>query len=444
MFKTEAFNQFLFKRIDNAPLVVFRIIFGFLLFMEATGAIFTGWVKRTLVDPDFTFSFIGFEWLQPLPGYGMYFYYAIMGLSGLMVMIGFKYRWSLGLYSLLWTGTYLMQKSSYNNHYYLLIIICLIMLLLPAHRYASIDSRQNKSLRALSMPAWCSWIIIIQLWIVYTYASVAKLYPDWLDTTVPQQLMSWRKHYFLIGDFLQLKWVHYAITYFGIFYDLLIVPLLLWKPTRKVAFIASIFFHIFNSIVFQIGIFPYLSLAFILFFFEPDRIRKIFLRKKPEMDSSEIHVPRLKNVFIAIAGLHFVVQILLPLRHWTIKDDVLWTEEGHRMSWRMMLRTKGGYIRFKVVDKKSGAVIQYIRPKDSLSKKQSRIIATKPDVIWQYVQRLKKQYQAKGEDVSIYALGKISVNGSPYKTLINPNIDLAAEKWNPYQHHDWIMDSKKE
>ncbi|WP_316930169.1 HTTM domain-containing protein [Leeuwenhoekiella sp. MAR_2009_132] len=36
------------------------------------------------------------------------------------------------------------------------------------------------------------------------------------------------------------------------------------------------------------------------------------------------------------------MQLELPLRHWIIKDDVLWTEEGHRLSWRMMLRSKGG------------------------------------------------------------------------------------------------------
>ena len=64
-------NEFLFKRIDNSPLIVFRIIFGLLCFLESVGAIFTGWIKRTLVDPEFTFNFIGLDFLQPLPGNGM-------------------------------------------------------------------------------------------------------------------------------------------------------------------------------------------------------------------------------------------------------------------------------------------------------------------------------------------------------------------------------------
>ena len=70
-------NKFLFKQIDNSSLIIFRIIFGLLIFLESVGAIFTGWIKRTLIDPEFTFTVIGFEWLQPLPGNGMYFYYLL-------------------------------------------------------------------------------------------------------------------------------------------------------------------------------------------------------------------------------------------------------------------------------------------------------------------------------------------------------------------------------
>ncbi|NAS31972.1 HTTM domain-containing protein [Flavobacteriaceae bacterium R38] len=443
MFKKEVIDQFLFKQIDNAPLIVFRIIFGLLLFLESVGAIFTGWIKRTLIEPDFTFSFIGFEWLQPLPGNWMYAYYTLMGVFGLLVMLGYKYKWSLGFFTVMWTGVYLMQKSSYNNHYYLLIIICLLMLLVPAHKYASIDVKRNPKIQSLSMPNWCSWIIILQLWIVYTYASVAKLYPDWIDTTVVENLMSARKGYPIIGDFLQLKWVHYLITYVGIFYDLLIVPLLLWKPTRKIAFAASIIFHIFNSIVLQIGIFPYMSLAFTLFFFEPDYIRRLFLKKKPELQVSSIHIPSYRKAFVILGSVYFIIQIALPLRHWLIKDDVLWTEEGHRMSWRMMLRSKSGYIRFKVVDKNTDAV-EIVNPKKYLSRKQSRIIGTKPDVIWQFVQRLKKEYASQGKEVAIYGMGKIKVNNGPYKTLIDPNVDLSMEEWSHFKHHSWILPSEKE
>ena len=61
-------NKLLFKQIDNSALIVFRWIFGLLITLEAWGAIFTGWIKRTLIEPQQTFNFIGLDFLQPFPG----------------------------------------------------------------------------------------------------------------------------------------------------------------------------------------------------------------------------------------------------------------------------------------------------------------------------------------------------------------------------------------
>jgi vitamin K-dependent gamma-carboxylase len=45
-----------------------------------------------------------------------------------------------------------------------------------------------------------------------------------------------------------------------------------------------------------------------------------------------------------------VIQLILRIRHHFIKGSELVTEEGHRLSLRMILREKSGYIRFKIVD----------------------------------------------------------------------------------------------
>ena len=166
---------FLFKKIDNAQLVVFRVFYGLLVCAEAFGALATGWVRRTFVEPKFTFSFIGFEWLQPLPGNGMYVYFAIMGVLGILITLGYKYRFSAFAFAFMWSGVYLMQKTSYNNHYYLLMLLAFIMAMLPANRDISLDSRLNPGFRSHSMFNYIRWIIILQLFIVYTYAAVAKL-----------------------------------------------------------------------------------------------------------------------------------------------------------------------------------------------------------------------------------------------------------------------------
>ena len=282
----------LLQPIDIALLIVFRIFLGFLLFAETFGAICTGWVTNVMIKPAFTFSHIGFERLQPLPGNGMYFYFLIMSLLGLGVMAGYKYRWSLGSFTILWAGAYLMQKESYNNHYYLLLLVCFIMLFLPANRYCSIDAKAKPEIRQAVMPQWCSWVMILQITIVYVFAVVSKLYPQWFDGTFIRLLLG-RDHHpaFLKGLFSQ-SWFHLFISWSGIFFDLLIVPMLLWKKTRNLAFLSSLIFHLFNAVVLQIGIFPFFALSFVVFFYPPESIRKLFFKKKPAIENTTISIPK--------------------------------------------------------------------------------------------------------------------------------------------------------
>ena len=434
-------NKFLFKHIDNSALIVFRIIFGLLCFLESVGAILTGWVKKTMIDPEFTFTFIGFEWLQPLPGDWMYVYYFIMGCFGLLIMLGYKYRLSAFMFFVMWTITYLMQKSSYNNHYYLLVLLSGLMIFLPANRYLSVDAKLKPNIKSLSMPQWCSYILILQMFIVYTYGAIAKIYPDWLDLTFMEILLKGKQHYYLIGDLLQNKNLHYFLAYGGILFDGLVIPLLLFKPTRNFALFASFFFHIFNSIVFQIGIFPYLSLAFILFFYPTKTIQSIFLKRKPFYDKNEIKVPKYKGVLFYSLIVFFAMQIALPIRHWFIEDNVLWTEEGHRMSWRMMLRSKTGKSRFYVVDNESDKKT-LVKLHEYLTPKQRQKVYSKPDFIWQFAQYLKNEYSKNGLNISVFVECYISVNGRPLTKLIDPEIDLANVKWQPFKHAPWLLPSK--
>ena len=433
-------NKFLFKQIDNTGLVLFRVLFGLLISIEAFGAIATGWVKRVLVDPEFTFNFIGFDFLQNFQGDGMYLYFVIMGTFGLMVMLGYKYRYSMFFFALLWSGVYLMQKTSYNNHYYLMMLLSWMMVFLPANRWFSLDAKFNPSIKSPSMPNWAKWLVITQVFIVFTYASVAKWYPDWLDGTAPGLLLKSKKDYWLIGGFLQQTWVHYTIAYFGIFFDLLIIPMLLWKRTRLIGFYFSLFFHLFNSIVFQVGIFPYMSISFAFFFFSSETLQKRFLPKKELYKDDEIRIPKYNNILIGIFTFYFIFQIGLPLRHWTIKDDVLWTEEGHRLSWRMMLRVKSATLKVWVFDKATGEKVRYNYNK-ILSKKQGRTVKSKPDLLWQLAQKIKVLEGEKGKDVSVFMDVDVSVNGGPFFPFVNPDIDIAATKWDPFSHTTWILAS---
>jgi hypothetical protein len=430
-------DKWLFTQVDNSALVLFRMIFGFLLAVEAFGSIGMGAVRRLFIEPQTTFTFIGFEFLEPLPGNWMYNVYVLLGVAGLMIMIGYKYRIAITFYAITWTYVYLLQKSSYNNHCYLIMLLNYLMIFLPAHKSASIDAWRDPQLRKEHMARWIYYFIIAFLFIIYAYASIAKFYPDWLDGSFPKYLMAGRGRDF---DILQHEWAHTAILYFGLFFDLLIIPFLLWKPTRWSAVIASVFFHIFNSVVFQIGIFPYLALSFLLFFFTTQTVHKRLIWKKAYYKAGEILVPAHKKFIVFSTTTFLLVMLLLPLRHWIIADDVLWTEEGHRLSWRMMLRSRSGDTQFYVVDKET-QIRTRIRLSEYLSSKQQSSVQSKPDFIWQFAQKLKKSYADQGKDIQVFVDSKVSINGRKYSQFIDPQVDLAAVEWNHFEHHDWIMPS---
>lgn len=213
--------------------------------------------------------------------------------------------------------------------------------------------------------------------------------------------------------------------------------------TRKIAVGLSLFFHLFNSVTLGIGVFPYFALSFSVFFFPPEDIRKVFFPKKPMLEENTlVSFDGYRKLFFGVFIPYIVVQILLPLRHWVIPHDVLWTEEGHRLSWRMMLRSRTGYTSFRVVNHQNNETF-YFDKNLLLTEKQQRGLVS-PDMIWQMAQFIKEYYKNQGIDVSVYADSFVSINGKPNKILIDPAVDLANEKWSWCCNHSWILEANKE
>lgn len=426
--------------ISSAPLAIFRVAFGFLLFAEGIGAILTGWVKNAFITPNFTFSFIPFyPWLQPLPGEGMIYYYLIMGLLGMLVMLGLFYRPAIVGYFVLWTLAYWMQKTNYNNHYYLLVILTGIAVFLPVNTYFSLDVVRGAVAKRNFVPRWTSLLLIGLLWIVYTYAALAKIQPDWLAAKPIKIWFSYKADTFLVGPLLVTDWFPYVVAYGGIIFDGLFIPAISWRKTRKAALVAAFFFHLFNSLVFQIGIFPYLMLFMSVFFFDSLDVRRFFFRDKSTLPA--FTPPPARKLLVLLLAAFFAVMLYLPVRHYWYPGDVNWTEEGHRMSWRMMLRTKTGRASFTVVTPDGRVTVH--SPLSDLTPKQAHAMSTRPDMIWQYAQHLKNHYLDKG-DVAVYADVWASLNGRPYQQLIDPKVNLAEEPWNYFESHDWIVPFQEE
>ena len=441
----QRFLKKFFQLIDNSPLVVFRILFSCLLFYHVTTYLLNGSVYKNFIEPAFTFTYIGFEFLQPLQGNGMYFYFGAMAFLALLIMLGAWYRFAMIGFAILWTGQYLMQKSGYNNHYYLLLLLCWLMVLVPANGCYSIDAKRKPLTKTHTCPQWAIWIFAAQVAIVYFFAAINKLNAEWFSGKFLSIQFSRLSMHHIYGVVFRQEWFPVFIAYTGFFFDLLIVPLLLWKRSRNFAFVLACLFHLFNSFSFRIGIFPYLSIALCIFFFEPEKIRSIFLKNKPTVQ--DIHNQSGGNTWkrkLLVASLccYFFLQLIVPTRSWFFPGNTYWTEEGYRMSWRMMMRSKSGSIHFKVIDPASGKVWT-IDPKDSFSPIHIMWIAISPDITWQYAQRLKKEFIKKGiTNVQVYAIGLVSLNRSIPAPLVDSTVDLAAIKWQPFKHSSWITTHK--
>jgi hypothetical protein len=332
-----------------------------------------------------------------------------------------------------------MQTVSYNNHYYLILLLALLLLAMPAHAWLALDARRTPALRDVSCPRWCIVALMAQFALVYSFAAIAKLDGDWLAA---KPFGVWfEDEPRALAPLLDERWLQHTLAWGGLAFDATIVPLLLWSRTRALALALAAAFHLTNSYIFRIGVFPYLALGACVLFFPGETLRRRFLRRKPPAPppvAPERLSSRQRAVALALAAW-FALQVALPLRHHLYPGDVSWTEEGHRMSWRMMLRSKTGTISFQVTHPASGQRWT-VRPDRFLTPKQAARVAVRPELAWQFAQFLEQLYAAEGfAPVEVRARSLVSLNGRPPQSLVDPDVDLAAEEWSLLWPTAWIM-----
>lgn len=411
------------------------------------------------------FTYYGFAWVQPLPGWGMYVLWAIMGVLSIHIMLGWRYRISAILFAIGTIYTFLIDSADYLNHGYLMCLLSVMMIFFPANRAWSLDAKRNPSIQTDTIPYWPVFLLQFQMAVVYFYGGLAKLNPDWLQAQPIKTWLAGKWNYFLIGDIITQEWFAYFISYGGLAFDLCIVPLLVFKRTRVLALVAVIFFHITNKILFDIGVFPILSIALTLMFFSPSWSRPYleqwFAKNKAKLlKPASKDTPYLKTSTsskgdfkslgstasnkktpqwaLGIIVLYCLLQLLIPLRHHLYPNNVAWTEQGHRFSWRMMLRHKSAIAHFKGTNTKTGETWT-IHANNYLNSKQERKMKVHPDMIIQYAHYLKEEYQKNGmEDILITANIAVGLNGRPKKPFVKTTKNLAAITYNPFKTIDWL------
>ena len=432
---------------NSAPLVVFRLFFGIMMLASIIRFWANGWIEELYIVPKFFFSYDGFSWIQPLGNF-TYVLFFICGLTALCIAFGFKYRLAIILFFLSFTYIELMDKSTYLNHYYFISVLSFFMIFLPANATFSLDAFINKK-RYVQIPKWTIDGIKLLLGIVYFYAGLTKLNSDWLLRAMPLKIWLPSKYDlpFLGETFMQQEWFHYAMSWSGMFYDLSIPFLLLYKRTRIFAFVVVVFFHVFTRVLFPIGMFPFIMIISTLIFFDANFHQKIINAVQTIYSSVKIKTIVVKNytfsatrkrIIYPVLGVFLLFQILIPFRSLVYPGELFWTEEGYRFSWRVMLMEKAGYTNFKIVDLKKGTFFM-VDNSDFLTAFQEKQMSHQPDFILEYAHFLGDHFAQQGhKNIGVFTESYVALNGRLSSVFIDPKVDLYQQK-ESFKHKDWIV-----
>ena len=438
-------QQRLFAPVDITWLVFFRIAFGVTMLVEVCRFFQHGWISRNYSPEDFHFTYYGFEWVRPWPGVGMEIHFAVLGVAAACVAAGFCYRVAAAVFCVGFTYVFLLEETRYLNHFYLICLVSLLMIFLPANRALAVDSCLRPGLRSHRTPAWTLWLMRAQIGIPYFFGGIAKLNGDWLHGEPMRMWLAKRAHYPVIGPHVGEEWLVYFFVLGGLLLDLLVVPALLWRRTRLVAYASVVAFHLMNATLFRIGIFPWLMLAATLIFFPPETLRCwLPLLKEGTQgdavagDAERTPTVRRQRVTLALLGCYLAVQVLAPLRHFLYPGNVHWTEEGHRFSWHMKLRSKDGQAHFEVYDPVHHE-LWIVDPEADLRPEVVAKMVTHPDMILQYSHHLAEQKRREGrEAIQVRARVMASLNGRVPQVFINPMTDLAQVR-RTLGHCEWVL-----
>jgi hypothetical protein len=444
------------RQVHIAPLVVFRMVFGLTMFGAVIRFWSNGWIKSLYIDPTYYFPYLGFEWIKPVGDPGMYIVFALMGIAALFVALGLFFRISAFTFFLLFTYVELIDKTPYLNHYYFICVVSFLLFLLPAHRFFSLDVKLGLVKPVTHVPRWVPGTIKLQLGLVYFFAGVAKMHPDWLLHAQPLKIwLPARADMPVIGPLLAHEWVAYLFSWVGLIFDLTIPFVLLNNKWRPTGYFFVVVFHVLTYMLFYIGMFPFVMIGCTLIFFSPafhikviTTIARIF--HKPAFRGSNSALNTVKPSYKIIRSflvVYFIFQLLIPMRYLLYPGNLFWTEQGFRFSWRVMLMEKSGTCTFYVCDKSRNEAIE-INNREYLTAFQEKMMSTQPDMIVQFAHHLHDVYKdsvivVHGQlfafkDPKVYVDSYVTLNGRGNQRFIDPKVNLAMEPQS-LKNKTWIM-----
>ncbi|XP_038210572.1 vitamin K-dependent gamma-carboxylase [Zerene cesonia] len=269
--------NYLYTPKDSSSLAITRILFGICMLLdipdERGGAVMpTRWGDPKTCH----FPLLPFVTAVSLPY--MALVYSVLWLGALGITLGYKFRLSSWAFTICYWYLFLIEKSFWNNHSYLFGLVSLLLSCTEAGNYWSIDVFLKPSLKRTTVPYWNYFVLKYQFFILYFVAGLKKGTAEWLTGySVPNLSEHWVFSPFKL--FLTGPQINYLIVHWFIFvFDLTIAFWMMWSKTRHIAMVFCALFHLMNSRLFAIGMFPWVCLATMPLYY-PFDWPKILLRR---------------------------------------------------------------------------------------------------------------------------------------------------------------------
>jgi hypothetical protein len=445
----------LFEPIDIASIAFFRICLGLLLLHDMYRFHAFGAIKAFYIDPPYQFAFFGLDFIKPLPGNGMYLLFAVLTVCTVLITIGLFYRVAITVFVIGFTYIFLLDETRYLNHFYFAGLLCFLMIFIPASRGWSVDALIAGRSQDAKVPAWSLWILRVQMEIMLIYAGIVKLDADWLQGEPLGLWLSRSTDVPVIGPFLLNDTVILIGAWGAAFLHLIGAVMLLFKSTRIYAFAVYCLFHFANHLFFNIGIFPWLTIAATTLFFDPDWPKVVWgkitqllrlpqsLRPAPSSSAGALawSLPSLpaRTAIVSLIVAWTAFQVLLPLRHWLYPGNTGWHQQGYYFAWQMMLRQKFVRGMFYVRDPDTNRE-WLVDPNKVLTPAQTVFMLMRPEMIRQFAHYLEKEWAKRHgtRDIEVRAFTAVSLNGRGAQALIDPKRDLTKIGYS-LAPSDWIL-----
>lgn len=263
--------KLLYRPTDASSLGVTRALFGLCMVIDIVNERGLSNIDEKWGDPKICrFPLIHGMEAPTLPW--MTIIYTIMWFGAFGIMLGYYFKIACFCFVLPYWYIFLLDKTFWNNHSYLYGVVAILYWGTGADKYFSLDSLTKK--KEEKVPFWNYFILRFQFFLLYFLAGLKKTDVDWLRG---YSVVTLSGHWIFYPFTLLLtaeQTNHFIVHLFGFIFDLTIGFWMMFDKTRLPAMLVCTAFHLMNTRLFSIGMFPYTCLATMPLFCHVDWPRK--------------------------------------------------------------------------------------------------------------------------------------------------------------------------